>query len=78
VLSVRETHTVAPAAGLGEDLRTANLSIEMRCVDVAKLRGCGSRSISVKGAGFSDADAVQGGLRNAAPEVERFVKSLGI
>jgi len=59
-------------------LCTANLNLDIKCIDVVNLRTCGSRSVSVNGAGFSDSEALQGSLRNAGSEIEKFVKSLGI
>jgi hypothetical protein len=78
LLLVRSNHSMTSAADLSQGLRTATLNLDMKCIDVVNLRTCGSRSVSVKGVGFSDSEAIQGGLHNAGSEIEKFVKSLGI
>jgi hypothetical protein len=78
LLLVRSNHSMTSAADLSQGLCTANLNLDIKCIDVVNLRTCGSRSVSVNGAGFSDSEALQGSLRNAGSEIEKFVKSLGI
>ena len=77
ILLVHSTHSITSAADLSQGLRTATLSLDMKCIDVVNLRTCGSLSVSVNGAGFSDSEALQGSLRNAGPEIQKFVKLLG-
>lgn len=62
----------------GEGLRTTALSLDMKCIDMVNQKLYGSRSVAVKGVGFSDADALKGSMKNAAAEIHTFVKSLGI
>ena len=78
VLLVHSSYTVASAADVSQGLRTVTLSLNMKCIDVVNLRMCGSRSVSVRGVGFSDSEALSTSLRNAGPEIQNFVKSLGI
>jgi hypothetical protein len=78
ILLVRSNHSIASVTDLSQGLRTATLNLDMKCIDVVSLRTCGSRSVSVKGVGFSDSGALQGSLSNAGSEIEKFVKSLGI
>jgi hypothetical protein len=77
VLLVHSSYTVASAADVSQGLRTVTLSLNMKCIDVVNLRMCGSRSVSVTGIGFSDSEALSTALRNAGPEIQNFVKSLG-
>jgi hypothetical protein len=62
----------------GEGLRTTALSLDMKCIDVANQKLYGSRSVAVKGVGFSDADALRGSVKKAGTEIQTFVKSLGL
>ena len=78
ILLVRSTHKTASAEELGQGFRTVTLNLDMKCVDVVSLRISGSRSVSVKGVGFSDSEALRESLRNAGPEIQNFVKSVGI
>lgn len=78
VLLVRATHRTASVGDVGEGLRTTTLNLDMKCIDVVNLRTSGSRSVSVKGVGFSDSEALRASLGNARAEIQKFVKSLGI
>lgn len=75
---VRSNHSMTSLADLSQGLRTANLNLDIKCIDVVNVRTCGSRSVSVKGVGFSDSEALQESLRNVGSEIDKYVKSLGI
>jgi hypothetical protein len=78
ILLVRSSHNFTSAADVSQGLRTSTINLDMKCIDVVNLRACGSRSVTARGAGFSDSDALESSLRNAGTEIQKYVKSLGI
>lgn len=77
IFLVRSSHKTT-VSDQGEGLRTTTLSLDMKCLDVVNQKLYGTRSVAVKGVGFSDSDALKGSVKKAATEIQTFVKSLGI
>lgn len=59
-----------------EGLLTANLQLQLRCVDVVSAHACGSRAFSTPGAGHSRVRALQTAVEHSKSELEQFL--LGI
>ncbi len=75
IVLMRVTHRTTSADAI-EGLRTATLILDMKCLDVVNLRIDGSRSATVKGAGFSESEALRGSLKNATVEIHKFINSI--
>jgi len=78
VVSIKASHKVAATGDLDADLKTAVVTVEMKCVNVVTFSPCGTGGFTVKGAGFSEDVALQSGFNNAGPEIQRFVRSLAL
>jgi hypothetical protein len=59
-----------------EGLITADLRVELTCLNVVAQRVCGSRTVNAKGAGYSKAAALENAATNTKALFEAFVKTL--
>ena len=59
-----------------EGLITADLRVELRCLNVVAQRVCGSRTVNAKGAGYTKAAALENAATNTKSLFEGFVKTL--
>jgi hypothetical protein len=59
-----------------EGLITADLKVELNCLNVVNQRGCGSRTVNAKGAGYTRAAALENAVTHTKPLIEVFVKTL--
>ena len=57
-----------------EGLVTTNVSLDLKCLNPATHQGCGSRNISVTGAGYSKGASSQNALEKARPELASFAR----
>ncbi|HLJ26799.1 MAG TPA: hypothetical protein VKY85_08825 [Candidatus Angelobacter sp.] len=56
-----------------EGLWTANLSLEIKCLNAVTINVCGARSLSVPGAGYSQKDALASATDHMKPQLESLV-----
>jgi hypothetical protein len=57
-------------------LITADLQVELKCLNVVAQRVCGSRTVNAKGAGYTKAAALESAATNTKPLFEAFAKTL--
>jgi hypothetical protein len=61
-----------------ENLVTTNLSLELKCLNVAHQAVCGSKDINAVGAGYNKAASLQNASEKARLGIDAFVKALRI
>jgi hypothetical protein len=59
-----------------EGLITADLQVQLKCLNVVAQRVCGSRTVNAKGAGYTKAAALENAATNTKSLFEAFVKTL--
>lgn len=59
-----------------EGLITANLQVELKCLNVVAQRVCGSQNVSTTGAGYTRAAALEKAVANAGPQLDSFARTL--
>lgn len=55
-----------------EGLLTAQLRVELKCLDIVSRRVCGNRTINTQGAGYGKSEALQNALSNSISQMEAF------
>ena len=57
-------------------LITANVTLEVKCVDATKLTLCGGRTFEADGAGYTKTEAIATAIDHLRPEMESFTKGV--
>ncbi len=57
-----------------DGLLTANLGLELKCLDVISQRVCGTKTINVQGAGFTKTAALEIAVENIKPQLDSYIR----
>ncbi len=78
VVAINASRRITAAGAVDADLKTATVTVEVKCVNVVTFTSCGTGGFTVRGVGFSDDAALKNGLSNAGSDVQELVKSLAL